>query len=344
MNPRRRLLAFGPLGMLWAPLARGAEARVKIGFFGGSHSHAWAKVQIALRSPRYELAGIWEPDAALRAKYEAAGAPALSRGRILDDASIQVIAVESDVMDHAAHAQLALDAGKHVHLEKPPADTLEKFRALVELAGRNRRLMQMGYMWRYNPAINTVLRAAREGWLGEIYLVRGMINTAIAAERRPEWARFRGGQMFELGSHLVDPLARLMGRPTQVTAVLRKHGKYNDDLKDNTAATFEWPRALGIITSATLQPGAGAHRSFEILGSNGAAVVRPIEPPTLRLDLAKAAGPYAAGSHDIPMPPYRRYEDDFAELAAAVSEGAPLSVTPREDLLVHETLMRACSM
>jgi predicted dehydrogenase len=254
----------------------------------------------------------------------------------------QVVAVESPVQDHARHAKLALSAGKHVHLEKPPADTLEAFGELVALARQKNVLLQMGYMWRYHPGINAALEAARRGWLGEVYLARGTINTQLSAEQRSPEARFPGGTMLELGSHLIDVLARLMGRATKITSVLKSQGLFPDHLADNTLAIFEFPKALGIITSSTLQPRAGRYRTFEIQGTQGTAVVNPIEPPGLVIDMAKPAGPYRAGATTVLMPRYSRYVPDFADLAATIRDGKKLAISPEVDLLVQETLMRAC--
>ena len=114
-------------------------------------------------------------------------------------------------------------------------------------------------------------------------------------------------------------------------------------LADNTLAIFEFPKALGIISSSTLQPQAGRHRSFEILGSQGTAVVNPIEQPELIIDLARAAGPYQAGLNTVAMPKYQRYVPEFADLAMRIREGKSLAISPEEDLLVQETLMRACA-
>jgi len=177
-----------------------------------------------------------------------------------------------------------------------------------------------------------------------VYLIRAMMNTLISPDRRPEWGQFRGGQMFEQGSHLVDPMVRLMGRPLRVTSTLKRHGPFEDSLMDNTVAILEWERALGVITSATLQPGAGPHRSLEIFGSNGTAVVRPIEAPVLQIDLAKPAGQYQSKSQQVPLPPYRRYVDDFDELAVAIRSHQRLSVSPNEELVIQETLLRASEM
>ncbi len=226
-----------------------------------------------------------------------------------------------------------------MHLEKPPADTTKAFAGLVALAQEKQLLMQMGYMWRFNPGINAAIEAARKGWLGEVRLVRGMINTQAGPDRRAAWAAYRGGILFELGSHLVDPLVRLLGRPERVTPFLQTHADPPDRLADGTAAVFEYPRALGILTSAVYPPGASVQRSFEVHGTNGVALVKPIEPPQLQVELAKAAGPYAAGAQAVKLPAYRRYAPELAEFAAAIRGGAPLAVTPEEDLLVQESLV-----
>jgi len=109
-------------------------------------------------------------------------------------------------------------------------------------------------------------------------------------------------------------------------------------------AHSQFDRALGIVTNSTWQPNAHAHRSFEVLGERGTAVLRPIEPPTLVLDLTRVAGPYTAGSQTIQLPDYQRYVGDFAELAAAVRGAKLLSATLDEELLVQEWLLRACEM
>src|SRR5262249_43463457 len=181
-----------------------------------------------------------------------------------------------------------------------------------------------------------------KGWLGEIYLVHATMNTLLSADRRAEWGKFRGGQMFEQGSHLMDLMVRLMGRPSKVAPYLRKQG--NDALADNTVAVLEWPRALGIIGAATLQPNSSFYRRFEILGPGGTALVQPLEPPSLRIDLAKPAGPYKAGKQQISLPEYRRYVDDFVELARCIRENKPLSTTPSQELAIQDTLLRACEM
>jgi predicted dehydrogenase len=320
---RRALLAAAAMAT--------AQDRVKIAFLGTKHSHGAEKLRQCRAGRDWDVAAVWEPGSGEAAKQA-----------ILRDPAIRVVAVAAEVHLHAELGLAALQAGKHVHLEKPPADNLRDLERMVDLARRNKLLLQMGYMWRHHPGFDAIARAVREGWLGEVHMVRGQMNTLVGAASRREWARFRGGQMFEQGCHLIDPMVRMLGRPAKITPFLRHDGAFDDTLADNTVAVFEWRRTVGVITHSVLQPNAGAHRMFEVMGANGTATLRPIEgPPRLEFDLARAAGPYRAGRQEVPLPAYRRYVGDLEELARCVREGKPLGVTLDEEIEVQRALLAA---
>jgi predicted dehydrogenase len=324
--------------------ARAAGERIRIAFLGGSYSHGLQKARILLNSPAFELVGIWEEEKGVRSKYESLGVRPLPLEQILSDKSIAAVAVESDIADHGRHGLMVLEADKHLHLEKPPATNWEDFRRIVSLAESRRLVLQTGYMWRYNPGFVKLLEAARNGWLGDVYQMHGVMNTLLAPQRRPDWGRFRGGQMFEQGGYMIDAMVRLLGRPSKVSSWLRRDGKFDDALMDNTVAVLEFPRALGVVRCAALQPNAAAHRALEIQGTNGTAVLRPVEEPELVIDLAKAAGPYEPGPQKVGLPPYARFKEDFVDFAAAIRGEKGLAVSLQEELLAQETLLRACGV
>lgn len=317
---------------------------IGIGFLGASYSHFKGKFDVVRESKDWRLVGICESDPEIRGRLEKAGVKILSRETLLSDPDISVIAVESALHDHAADGLAVAQSGKHLHLEKPPAYRLKDLESILTAAHSKSRLVQIGYMWRYHPGINKVLEAAQKGWLGTIYQVRASISNQLEAERRPQWGEFKGGPMFELGGHVIDPVARMMGRPREVKAILKKDLPLDDKLNDNTLAVLEWDKAIGTVQSCTLQPGSNRYRAFEVYGTNGCAIVNPIEPPVLKIELAKAAGPYTKGQQTVPLPSYRRFVDDFADLAAAVRGNRGLTVSAQQDLLVEETLLRCCGM
>src|SRR5574340_310251 len=331
---------------LAAATAAGAfqKAPLGIGFLGLSHAHAAAKLEVVRANPEWRLVGVCEPDAKLAESLRGRGVTLLSREELLRHPETRAIAVESEVRDHAADGLAVLEAGKHLHLEKAPAADMAGFRKIVDTARRKKLLVQVGYMWRYHPAIAKAIEAARQGWLGQIYMVRACIGNLLEPARRPELAEFPGGIMFEMGGHVIDAVTRMMGKPSKVTPFLRSDGGYQDKLRDNNVAVFEWPRAIGMIHGATLQPNSFRYRTLEVHGTSGCAVVNPIEPPVLTMDLAKPAGPYRPGVQKIEVPAYRRYVDDFVEFAAAVRGETSLRVSYDDDLSVHETLLRASDM
>lgn len=332
---------IGSCALLAAAPLVAAESRIKVGFLGLAHSHALGKYRAIQVQDAYEIIGAAEPDEKVRQQFAPLSPSFLSTEELLQRASLVV--VESPVRHLAAHALRALRAGRHVHVEKPPADNLADVQEMTRLAREKKLAFQTGYMWRYHPGCQKIFEAARAGWLGDIYLVRVTMNTHLASDRRGEWAQFKGGGMFELGSHLVDFLVRLLGKPGKVHSVLRTHG-HTDDLKDNNLAIFEYPKTLALVTNNTLQPNAFAHRSIEVCGTNGTAMMNPIEPPTLDLDLAKAAGPYTAGRNKISLPQHERYVGDFIELAQVISGKARPAVTLQEEVLVQEVLLEVCGM
>lgn len=322
--------------------AADSPRRIPIGFLGATYSHGPDKINLAMTSPDWEFVGVCDPTDAGQATGAKLGATLISQAELFERA--QVVAVESDVRDHARHALLALKAGKHVHLEKPPATRFAEMQAVVALAREKKLLLQTGFMWRYNPGFAAIFDAVRQGWLGDVFLVRGYVSNYVAPARRPEWAEFDGGAMFELGSHLVDATVRLLGKPKSVTPFLRRHGKFEDSLKDNNVAVLAYDRATAVLINTALQPGGTPPRSFEVLGTNGTATLAPLEPPTLSFDLTKPAGPYHQGMQKVPLPAYPRYVDDFKELAAAVRGEKALTASLDEELLVAETLLRASGM
>lgn len=339
MNRRNFIQAGLTLGAAASVGWAGEARRIKIGFLGGAHPHALDKFRTAKESADYELVGIAEEDPQVRKDFQKLGARFMSAAEVLS--ASEVVAVESGVKEHSRQGRMVLEAGKHLHLEKPPATNLAELDALLKLAAQKQRLLQMGYMWRYHPGFKAVREAVRQGWLGEVYLVRATINTFMPPERRPELAQFQGGILFELGPHMIDQIVRLLGRPEKVTPFLRTDGAA-DNLADNTAAVLEFKKCMAFVHTTTLHEGAGPHRSFEVLGTNGVMTIKPIEQPKLFVDLVKAAGPYAKGNSEIPMPRYQRYVPEFADLAEAIRQQRSLAVTAAEELLVQESLLRAC--
>jgi predicted dehydrogenase len=255
-----------------------------------------------------------------------------------------MIAVESDVRVNLADARKAIDAGKHIHLDKPPGQSLSELRALLDDTDRKNLIVQMGYMFRYNTGFDLIRQAMREGWLGDVYYVHGNISSDIRPDGRKRLAFHPGGMMYELACHLIDVLVLLLGRPHKVTPFLRHDATHDDGLADNTLAVFEFDRTMAVIETAAMETSAFARRQFEVCGTNGSIVLQPLEPPAVRLCLREPRGGYVAGWQTVDVPTVPRYARDLEEFARCIRGEQEFPYSIEHDFTAQETLLRACGV
>jgi predicted dehydrogenase len=323
------------------------DGRIRTGLLITQHGHLDGKMAAMLNSPDYSVVCAHEPDPATRRKRQAQpefrDVRWVGEDELLNDASIQLVVVEPVIVaDAIGYGRKVIDAGKHLHLEKPPANRMPPFRELVEQARSRNLLLQMGYMWRFHEGITAAIEAVRNGWLGEVYMLRGTINTDLSAPVRSRVAHYQGGMMFELGCHLIERVVDLWGRPADVRSWLRHDTSAGDQLADNTLAVLQYPNALAVVACSASMPGSTEHRSFEVIGTDGTMFVQPVEPGnTMRVCLRKARGPYAAGWQEVRFRDQTRFVADMRELARAIKIGRPLRYSYDYELLVHETILRA---
>ncbi len=318
--------------------------RIRTGILGVQHSHLSGKLQAMIDNPDFDVMAVCERDETTRRAH--AGDPLLkplrwmSIDEMLADKTLDLIVFEGVVKDAIPFGMRVLEAGKHLHLEKPPTNRMEPFRALVEAArGRNRRL-QLGYLWRFHQGTDAALEAFKKGWLGDVFMIRATINSDRDAAQRSVEARYPGGSMFELGGHMIDRVIAFLGRPARVQHWLRHDTAIDDTLKDNTLAVFEYASAVATVVSSARD--AAMNRHFEVIGTNGTIIINPMEPaPTLRVNLRAAQGPYKKGWQEVKLPPQPRFIRDFQELARAIKSGTELRYSYDHELLLHETLLRA---
>lgn len=330
-----------------AAVTRAADAKIRVAVIGTGHGHAASKVRSLRTLPEFDFVGVCRPDRDEPAENEAfRGVRWLELDEILRDPTIEMVAVESMPTRNLAYAQRCVSAGKFVHLDKPPGTDLAAFRAMLDEAAQRKRVVQLGYQWRYHPGMQAAIAAARQGWLGQVHRARLWIDKSIGAEERRELALFRGGVLFTEGCHLVDRVIDLFGKPIKTTAFFHHESPIADGLADNTLAVFEYPRAIAEISIASFQPNGGSYRRFEIVGSNGEALVEPYAPVQLIMDLVKPAGPYKAGRQVIePGDPFGYpYGPDFQEMARIIRKGEQPSYSAQHDLLVQQTLLEVCGM
>ena len=128
---------------------------------------------------------------------------------------LDVVYIATPPFLHHAQALAALEAGKHVIVEKPLALTVPQAEQLVAVARQRGRLLVANLMQRYNPLYDAVRRLVEGRTLGEV--LRGSFENYASDENLPAdhwfWDRARSGGIFvEHGVHFFDLFAGWLGR------------------------------------------------------------------------------------------------------------------------------------
>jgi predicted dehydrogenase len=132
---------------------------------------------------------------------------------------VDIVLVLTSMNEHGALATEALEAGKHVLVEKPMATTLDDARALVELSRRSAGLLVCAPHILLSPTFRAVHGAVRDGSVGRLLTARARYGWA-----GPWWGewyyRAGGGSLFDLGVYNVTSLCALFGPARRVTAMV----------------------------------------------------------------------------------------------------------------------------
>ena len=345
----------GALAASFAPALIGAPAqatagerpRIKIGQIGVGHAHA-GKLSVFRQSTDYQVVGLVEPDAELRKRAESQevyrGLRWMTQEQLLNLPGLQAVLVETRVRDLLDTAEACIAAGKHIHLDKPAGESLLQFRRILDAAARQKLLVQMGYMYRYNPSVVLLRDFLKRGWLGDAFEVHAVMSKVVDPASRRRLAEYRGGIMFELGCHIIDLVVGVLGKPTKVTPFAQHAAKIDDPLVDNMLAVFEYPRALATVKSSALEVDGGERRHLVVCGTEGTFHIQPLDNPSARIALSTARDKYRKGYQDVSFPEYTRYVDDAADMARIIRLEKPTDFPIDHDLTVQTALLQACGL
>jgi len=356
MNRRKFLQNAGQftgMGFIAASLMNNSKTqanrwakRIKVGQIGTAHAHAAGKMATLRKlSEDYEVVGIVEPnpERERRLKNHSAyrGLKWVSEEQLLNTRGLQAVAVETDIPELVPTGMRCVSAGMHIHLDKPAGLSLAAFKELLDEASRRRLTVQMGYMFRHNPAFKFCFRAVQKGWLGDVFEVDGVISKTIDAGQRKRLAVYPGS-MFELGCHLIDAMVKVLGRPDKVNGFSRRTRPQQDNLADNQLAVFEYAQSTATIRSALIEVAGQQRRQFVVCGDRGTVDIRPLEPPRLLFAADRPIDKYEKGYQQVELPPMPgRYDEQLIELARIIRGQKESEYGPEHDLAVQEAVLKA---
>lgn len=255
---------------------------IKIGQIGIGHNHGEAKMQSVRKFPElFQVVGFAEENEEWikkRGNLECyKGLKRYSVDELIE--KCDALLIETDVWDLTEVAQKCVDAGKHLHIDKPGSGSLEEYKKMLDTAKEKNLVIQLGYMYRYNPAIQKTFELINEGKLGEIYSINAEMSTFHSPKYRKWLTNFGGGIMYILGCHLIDLIVYIMGKPQKVHALLKHSMLDGVDLADNNLAVLEYEKALARVFVSSVEVNGFGRRQFMVSGSKGTVNICPLERP-----------------------------------------------------------------
>lgn len=188
---------------------------------------------------------------------------------LIENPTLDALVIATPARSHFALVSQALDAGKHVLVEKPLALTSTEARALVECARKNKRVLMVGHTFEYNPAVWKIQELLDAGALGELYYIYsnrvnlGRVQTDINA-------------LWSIAPHDVSiMLALLKTMPHSVSA----HGAtyVNPGIEDVVFVLLQFPNdVVGHIHASWLDP--SKTRQMTFVGSEKMIVYDDVDP------------------------------------------------------------------
>jgi 1,5-anhydro-D-fructose reductase (1,5-anhydro-D-mannitol-forming) len=179
---------------------------------------------------------------------------------------------------HHEQGKAALEAGKHVLLEKPLAMDPEQGWDLVEIAKKADRLLATGYQARYVPGHIRMKELIAEGAVGEVIAARTWYGIHRPGPP-PEWRQNRDtahwGALADVGTHHIDLLRMMLGEVKEGKAYYAKHMGFETD--DCVAAAVELES--GALATLTLSSNVWVQSTrVEVHGTGGALIAVDTSP------------------------------------------------------------------
>ncbi len=268
------------------------------------------------------------------------GARRLDFERILTDPGIDGVVVSAPAAQHAVLVREALQAGKHVFVEKPLALALEEAGELCELAEAKSLVLMVGHLLQYHPAFLSLQELVHGGALGRLqYLYSNRLN--LGKFRREE------NILWSFAPHDLSMILSLVGsEPDSVSAVGETY--LHKTIADVTTTHLSFPGGeRAHVFVSWLHP--FKEQKLVVVGDRGMAVFDDGEPWETKLRLYPhrvdwrrgAPQPVKASEKAVPLVPGEPLEQECRHFLDCVGGGTTPRTDGREGLRVLRVLQRA---
>ena len=327
--------------------------KIKIAQIGVTHEHA-AGVMATLRNmPEvFEIAGYVDDSDSTAPKHPGGwqktfeGLKKMTMEEVFAIPELQGVVIETPNTELVPTAIRCMEHNLPMHMDKPAGEDAALFQILLDGCRTKNLPLQMGYMFRGNPAFQFCLKITREKWLGDIFEIECDMNHSYGNDLYQTYlGKFKGGIMFNLGCHLIDFIVAMMGAPDTVVAFLKSTPDVAPEIKNNCLAILEYPHATAVIRCCSR--GDLSHRTLKISGTKGWLELSPLErfdneALLMKLSLREDRPGYAAGFHVLDFGVrHDRYLEQMNEFASLIRGEIRNPYDYDHDALVEKVLLAA---
>jgi len=316
------------------PVRRLRAGVVGLGMMGRNHVRVWDEAVEGV-----DLVAVADPDHGAVAR---ATAGRRTRGfddpaRMLAEEELDLVSIVAPTSLHLPVTLTALRAGANVLVEKPIAATRDEALEMIAAAGAAGRMLTVGHIERFNPAIRELRRRLADGELGRVFQVH-------ATRLGPFPARIRDvGVVVDLAPHDLDVMRFLIGsEPIRIYAETEQ--RIHTEHEDLFNGTVKFANGvIGILDINWLTP--TKRRTLTVTGERGMYVADYIAQDLVfypNTDAPEtwvnpAAGPVTSVAEgEMIRRAVRRREPlvvELEEFARAVRDGGPPPVDPRDAMI-----------
>ncbi len=208
---------------------------------------------------------------------------------MLSDDCINAIYVATPIFLHYEIVLQALQAGKHVLVEKPMAMDDEQCRMLIFKAKEMGVNLGVAYYRRFFPKMNEIKKLIADGVIGDVISAQIVFQSWYnPAKNDPKYWRVvkskgGGGPLWDMGSHKIDMLIDLVGMPKSVSALLSTQ-THDYEVEDSCSALFELENGAHCTASFHWNSKVWVDE-FIITGTEGKISMIPCDGDSLELEL-----------------------------------------------------------
>lgn len=240
-----------------------------------------------------ELAAILERHGDSAAKAYPGVAIARSMEELLAIPDLSLVVVTTPPSTHFDLARQALEAGKHVVIDKPFTPTSHQARQLIEIAHARNLVLSAYQNRRWDGDFLTLKKLIADGNLGRLVSLESRFERFDPGLRPKAWKEINlpgNGLVHDLGAHLADQSLELFGTPQAVSADIR-YDRDRTAVNDGFAIHLHYPRLRVSLYSTLLAAAAGPR--FVAHGTDGSYVKYGLDPQEQALrDGAVLGGPH----------------------------------------------------